>query len=174
MPEGLMTNRSAPGTRPDTLPPVQMTRPQRMSSLWRRATPSRCRSIAASISGEKLVTWEPRRSSSDIDVNGHMDRAHPMRELPGTVNFGRAVGGVSGALPRRRGGRPQDELRRDRAAVALSLVQPAEEEGDAPPAQLREVLADGGEGRREVARLRHIVEADHTEVPRALEPGIAD
>ena len=26
-PEGLITNRSAPGTRPETLPPVQMTRP---------------------------------------------------------------------------------------------------------------------------------------------------
>src|SRR3546814_20055851 len=48
-PDGLMTNRSAPGTRADTLPPVHTTSPYRPSSPWRAATSARVRAMATSV-----------------------------------------------------------------------------------------------------------------------------
>src|SRR3546814_5764409 len=48
-PDGLMTNRSAPGTRADTLPPVHTTSPYRTSSAWRAANSARVRAMATSV-----------------------------------------------------------------------------------------------------------------------------
>jgi hypothetical protein len=51
-PDGLMTNRSAPGTRPDTFPPVHTIRPYRTSSAWSAATSARTAAMDASTSAE--------------------------------------------------------------------------------------------------------------------------
>ncbi|AUX38786.1 uncharacterized protein SOCE26_001640 [Sorangium cellulosum] len=73
------------------------------------------------------------------------------------------------SVPGDRGGAlAQDQLGLDhdaRAGAAAALDLP-EQQVEAPAPQLGEVLADGGERRREVGRLRDVVEADDADVPR--------
>src|SRR5579871_5865094 len=69
-----MTIRSAPGTRAETLPEVQATRPLRGSSACSLHTSSRSRSIAARTAGSTSMCAE---SVSDISVPVLVERGEP-------------------------------------------------------------------------------------------------
>src|SRR2546423_7087049 len=75
-----------------------------------------------------------------------------------------------------RGAPSHDKLGRDDNARPGSdpAVDLSEEQMQAAPPHLGEVLPDGGEGRREVGRLGDVVETDHADLARRLAAGLLE